>query len=133
MGAARNQRQCHPARLFRIRNDRRIVRKRHRRGDGQELPAPADAPAERPPRAVAAALLRRRAWHHGQRLHHRRWADIMSELLIERRGAVEIATLNRPERLNALNEGLVGELNTYFGDLADRTEDRKRTRLNSSH
>ena len=33
------------------------------------------------------------------------------ELLIEARGAVEIATLNRPERLNALNEGLVDELN----------------------
>ena len=48
----------------------------------------------------------------------------MSELLIERRGAVEIATLNRPERLNALNEGLVGDLNSYFGGLADRPEVR---------
>src|SRR3546814_4913668 len=69
----------------------------------------------------------------------------MSELLIERRGAVEIATLNRPERLNALNAGLVGELGTYFGGLAERTDirvvilrgagsrrDRKSTRLNSS-
>src|SRR3546814_18254034 len=43
MGAARDQRQCHPARLFRIRNDRRLVRTRHRRGDGAELPAPEDA------------------------------------------------------------------------------------------
>src|SRR3546814_13792235 len=48
----------------------------------------------------------------------------MSELLIERRGAVEIATLNRPERLNALNAGLVGELGTYFGGLAERTDIR---------
>ena len=35
----------------------------------------------------------------------------MSELLVETRGQVEIATLNRPERLNALSEGLVAELN----------------------
>ncbi|MBO9696685.1 MAG: enoyl-CoA hydratase/isomerase family protein [Sphingopyxis sp.] len=48
----------------------------------------------------------------------------MSELLVERRGAVEIATLNRPERLNALNEGLVGELNAYFGGLAERPDVR---------
>ena len=48
----------------------------------------------------------------------------MSELLVEARGAVEIATLNRPERLNALNEGLVGELGAYFGGLAERPEVR---------
>ena len=48
----------------------------------------------------------------------------MSELLIEARGAVEIATLNRPERLNALNEALVDEFNAYFGGLADRPEVR---------
>ena len=48
----------------------------------------------------------------------------MSELSIEARGAVEIATLNRPERLNALNEGLVEDLNAYFGGLADRPEVR---------
>lgn len=48
----------------------------------------------------------------------------MNELLIEARGAVEIATLNRPERLNALNEGLVDALNAYFGGLADRPEVR---------
>ncbi|HEV2597132.1 enoyl-CoA hydratase/isomerase family protein [Sphingopyxis sp.] len=48
----------------------------------------------------------------------------MSELLIETRGAVEIATLNRPERLNALNEGLVDELNAYFGGLAERPDVR---------
>lgn len=46
------------------------------------------------------------------------------ELLVEARGAVEIATLNRPERLNALNEGLVDELNAYFGGLADRKDVR---------
>ena len=46
------------------------------------------------------------------------------ELLIESRGAVEIATLNRPERLNALNDGLVDELNAYFGGLADRKDVR---------
>ena len=48
----------------------------------------------------------------------------MSELLIEARGAVEIATLNRPDRLNALSEGLVDELNAYFGGLADRPDVR---------
>jgi enoyl-CoA hydratase/carnithine racemase len=48
----------------------------------------------------------------------------VSELLIEARGQVEIATLNRPERLNALNEGLVDDLNAYFGGLADRPEVR---------
>ncbi|PKQ01033.1 MAG: enoyl-CoA hydratase [Alphaproteobacteria bacterium HGW-Alphaproteobacteria-13] len=46
------------------------------------------------------------------------------ELLVEARGAVEIATLNRPDRLNALNEGLVDELNAYFGGLAARKEVR---------
>ena len=47
-----------------------------------------------------------------------------AELLIEARGQVEIATLNRPDRLNALNEGLVEDLNAYFGGLADRPEGR---------
>ncbi|MBD3746156.1 MAG: enoyl-CoA hydratase/isomerase family protein [Sphingopyxis terrae] len=42
------------------------------------------------------------------------------ELLIEARGQIEIATLNRPTRLNALSEGLVDELNDYFGGLAAR-------------
>lgn len=46
------------------------------------------------------------------------------ELLVEARGQVEIATLHRPDRLNALNEGLVEELNTYFGGLADRQDVR---------
>ncbi len=68
--------------------------------------------------------LRRRARNHRQRDHRRRRADAVNELLIEARGAVEIATLNRPERLNALNEGLVDALNAYFGGLADRPEVR---------
>ncbi len=42
------------------------------------------------------------------------------ELLIEARGQIEIATLNRPARLNALSEGLVEELKDYFGGLAAR-------------
>lgn len=45
-------------------------------------------------------------------------------LLVEARGAVEIATLDRPDSLNALNEALVDELNAYFGGLADRPEVR---------
>lgn len=45
-------------------------------------------------------------------------------MLIEARGAVEIATLNRPERLNALNEELVDDLNAYFGGIAERPEVR---------
>jgi enoyl-CoA hydratase/carnithine racemase len=49
---------------------------------------------------------------------------VTAELLIEARGQVEIATLNRPDRLNALNEGLVEDLNAYFGGLADRPEVR---------
>jgi enoyl-CoA hydratase/carnithine racemase len=49
---------------------------------------------------------------------------VSGELLVEARGAVEIATLNRPDRLNALNEGLVDELNAYFGGLAARKEVR---------
>jgi len=48
----------------------------------------------------------------------------VSELLIEARGQVEIATLNRPDRLNALSEGLVDDLNAYFGGLADRPDVR---------
>jgi enoyl-CoA hydratase/carnithine racemase len=50
--------------------------------------------------------------------------EAKGELIVERRGAVEIATLNRPERLNALNEGLVEALNAYFGGLAERKDVR---------
>jgi enoyl-CoA hydratase/carnithine racemase len=49
---------------------------------------------------------------------------VSGELMIERRGDVEIATLNRPQRMNALNSGLVAELNDYFGGLADRPDVR---------
>lgn len=45
-------------------------------------------------------------------------------LLIERRGGIEIATLNRPDSLNALNEALTQELNDYFAGLADRLDVR---------
>lgn len=40
-------------------------------------------------------------------------------LLIERRGAVDWVTLNRPERLNALDERLTGALRSYFERLYD--------------
>jgi enoyl-CoA hydratase/carnithine racemase len=49
---------------------------------------------------------------------------VSGELLVEARGQVEIATLNRPERLNALSVGLVDELNDYFGGLAERKDVR---------
>jgi len=49
---------------------------------------------------------------------------VSGELLIEARGQIEIATLNRPARLNALSEGLVEELNDYFGGLAARPDVR---------
>jgi enoyl-CoA hydratase/carnithine racemase len=49
----------------------------------------------------------------------------MSEtLLIERRGAVEIATLNRPAVLNALNEPMIADLRAYFQGLAEREDVR---------
>lgn len=35
-------------------------------------------------------------------------------ILVERRGAVDWVTLNRPERLNALDPAMVAELNDYF-------------------
>ena len=40
-------------------------------------------------------------------------------LLVERRGAVDWVTLNRPERLNALDESLTTALRTYFEQLYD--------------
>lgn len=43
---------------------------------------------------------------------------------IERRGAVEIVSLNRPEKLNAMNEALVTALRDYFIGLAERFEIR---------
>ena len=40
-----------------------------------------------------------------------------SNILVERRGAVGIVTLNRPQALNALNAALVVELGAAFDDL----------------
>ena len=40
-----------------------------------------------------------------------------SNILVERRGAVGIVTLNRPQALNALNAGLIAELGAAFDDL----------------
>src|SRR5438270_7586751 len=40
-----------------------------------------------------------------------------SNILVERRGAVGIVTLNRPQALNALNAALVAELGIAFDDL----------------
>ncbi|MFM6854310.1 MAG: enoyl-CoA hydratase/isomerase family protein [Sphingopyxis sp.] len=53
------------------------------------------------------------------------WGGAMADILqVERRGDVEIATLNRPESLNALDEALTDALNAYFGGLADRADVR---------
>lgn len=45
-------------------------------------------------------------------------------LKIERQGAVEIATLNRPEHLNAISPDLATALRSYFIGLADRLDVR---------
>ena len=39
-------------------------------------------------------------------------------LLVERRGAVDWVTLNRPDRLNTLDEAMITELSGYFGAIA---------------
>jgi enoyl-CoA hydratase/carnithine racemase len=41
-------------------------------------------------------------------------------IVIERRDAVEVLTLNRPDSLNALNPEMLGELDRYFTGLCDR-------------
>jgi enoyl-CoA hydratase/carnithine racemase len=43
---------------------------------------------------------------------------------VEARGAVEVISLNRPERLNAMDELLIRALLAYFTELADRPEVR---------
>lgn len=43
---------------------------------------------------------------------------------IEKRGAVDWVTLDRPERLNSLNNELIDALRDYFGGLADDRETR---------
>ena len=45
-------------------------------------------------------------------------------LLVERRGATEIATLNRPDALNALDPALTEALHSYFAGLVTRTDVR---------
>ncbi|MDB5873320.1 MAG: enoyl-CoA hydratase [Ramlibacter sp.] len=45
-------------------------------------------------------------------------------IIVERQGAVEILTLNRPDSLNALNPALLGELDRYFNGLCDREDVR---------
>ena len=49
----------------------------------------------------------------------------MSEpVVIEARGAIEIVTLNRPDRLNAMNADLIAALDGYFRTLCDRLDVR---------
>jgi enoyl-CoA hydratase len=48
----------------------------------------------------------------------------MSVLERDRRGAVEVLTLNRPERSNALSSELLGALDKAFGELADDADVR---------
>lgn len=43
---------------------------------------------------------------------------------VEQRGAVDWVTLDRPERLNALDRKLIGELHDYFGNLARNRDTR---------
>src|SRR6185437_5780010 len=43
--------------------------------------------------------------------------DVYETLLIEKKGAVDWVTMNRPEALNSLNTTLVDELLDYFGNL----------------
>jgi len=50
--------------------------------------------------------------------------DLEPVLLIERQGAVEIATLNRPDHLNAVSPELAEALRAYFHGLKDRLDVR---------
>jgi enoyl-CoA hydratase/carnithine racemase len=47
-----------------------------------------------------------------------------STLTLERRGAIEIVTLNRPEALNALSPEMAGEIGRYFSGLGGRLDVR---------
>ncbi|MFN4113453.1 MAG: enoyl-CoA hydratase/isomerase family protein [Sphingomonadaceae bacterium] len=46
------------------------------------------------------------------------------DLLVEVHGAIEVITLNRPERLNAMNAGLIAAMQDYFRGLQDRLDVR---------
>ena len=48
----------------------------------------------------------------------------IDRLVIERRGAAEWLTLNRPDRLNAVDAGMLGELHRYLDALPDRDDVR---------
>jgi len=50
--------------------------------------------------------------------------DTEQPLLIDERDGIARLTMNRPERLNALNKGLTDALRTYFQGLIDRPEIR---------
>ena len=45
-------------------------------------------------------------------------------ILIEQRGAIEILTLNRPEKLNTMNEEMIFALQDYFRGLQKRPDIR---------
>ena len=45
-------------------------------------------------------------------------------ILVEQRGAVEILTLNRPDKLNTMNEAMIFALQDYFRELARREDVR---------
>ena len=47
-------------------------------------------------------------------------------IVVERRGATEWVTMNRPDRLNALDDVMVGELSDYFRALATDRDVRVR-------
>lgn len=46
------------------------------------------------------------------------------DIIVERRGPIEVVTLNRPDALNALSEALVTELTGYLRELKHRRECR---------
>ncbi|MGQ5701829.1 enoyl-CoA hydratase/isomerase family protein [Sandaracinobacteroides sp. A072] len=51
-------------------------------------------------------------------------APTYANLKVERRGAIEILTLDRPEALNALSPEMTDELNDYYAGLVERTDVR---------
>ena len=47
-----------------------------------------------------------------------------SPILVEQRGAIEILTLNRPDKLNTMNEAMIFALQDYFRGLQKRLDVR---------